>query len=116
MISICCIPLTIRNDLLYHRLFEHEKSWGTAMDKDKLYELKAQASQLKPIINIGKNGITDTVVEEIKKHLKANRMIKIKTLKSSREEKDTESIANELASATASQIVEIRGNSLVLYK
>jgi RNA-binding protein len=43
-------------------------------------------------------------------------MIKLKMLKSSREEKDTESIANELASATASQIVEIRGNSVVLYK
>jgi RNA-binding protein len=86
------------------------------MDKDKLYGLKAEASQLKPIMNIGKNGITDPVVEEIKKHLKANRMIKIKLLKSSREEKDTTSVADELAQATASQIIEIRGNSVVLYK
>ncbi|WP_370572345.1 YhbY family RNA-binding protein [Methanomethylovorans sp.] len=86
------------------------------MDKDKLYELKAEASQLKPIINIGKNGVTAPVVEEIRKHLKANRMIKMKLLKSSREEKDTTAIAEELAQATGSQVIEIRGNSVVLYK
>lgn len=86
------------------------------MDKDKLYKLKVEASQLKPIINIGKNGITDAVVEEIRKHLKANRLIKIKMLKSSREEKDTTTIAGELAQVTASQIIEIRGNNVVLYR
>jgi RNA-binding protein len=86
------------------------------MDKDKLYKLKVEASQLKPIINIGKNGITDAVVEEIRKHLKANRLIKIKMLKSSREEKDTTTIAEELAQVTASQIIEIRGNNVVLYR
>jgi RNA-binding protein len=36
------------------------------MDKDKLYKLKAEASSIKPILNIGKNGITDPVIEEIK--------------------------------------------------
>lgn len=86
------------------------------MDKDKLYELKAEASQLKPVMNIGKNGITDPVLEEIKKHLKTSHLIKVKMLKSSREEKDTTTIADELAQATASQVIEIRGNSVVLYK
>lgn len=86
------------------------------MDKEKLHELKAEASQLKPIMNIGKNGITDTVVEEIRKHLKTNHLIKIKMLKSSREEKETTTIAEELAQATASDIIEIRGNNVVLYK
>ena len=86
------------------------------MDKDKLYKLKAEASQLKPIMNIGKNGITDAVVEEIRKHLKANRLIKIKMLKSSREEKDTTTIAEKLAQATASEIIELRANNVVLYR
>ncbi|HML26973.1 MAG TPA: YhbY family RNA-binding protein [Methanomethylovorans sp.] len=86
------------------------------MDKDRLHELKAEASQLKPVMNIGKNGITETVVQEIKKHLKADRLIKIKMLKSSREEKDTTAIAEELSQATASEVIEIRGNNVVLYK
>ena len=86
------------------------------MDKEKLHELKAEASQLKPIMNIGKNGITDTVVEEIRKHLKTSHLIKVKMLKSSREEKETTTIAEELAQATASDIIEIRGNNVVLYK
>ena len=86
------------------------------MDKDRLHELKAEASQLKPVMNIGKNGITETVVGEIKKHLKADHLIKIKMLKCSREEKDTIAIAEELSQATASEVVEIRGNNVVLYK
>ncbi|MGD9780346.1 YhbY family RNA-binding protein [Methanomethylovorans sp.] len=86
------------------------------MDKDRLHELKAEASQLKPVMNIGKNGITETVVQEIKKHLKADHLIKIKMLKSSREEKDTTTIAEELSQATASEVIEIRGNNVVLYK
>ena len=86
------------------------------MDKVKLHELKAEASQLKPIMNIGKSGVTDSVVEEIKKHLKADHLIKIKMLKSSREEKDTAAIAEELSQATASKVIEIRGNNVVLYK
>ncbi|MGB3908664.1 MAG: YhbY family RNA-binding protein [Methanomethylovorans sp.] len=86
------------------------------MDKAKLHELKAEASQLKPIINIGKSGVTDSVVEEIKKHLKTDHLIKIKMLKSSREEKDTAAIAEELSQATASKVIEIRGNNVVLYK
>lgn len=86
------------------------------MDKEKIYELRSQASQLKPVMNIGKNGITEAVVEEIRKHLKSSHLIKIKMLKSSREEKDTNAIADELAQATASQVIEIRGNSVVLYK
>ncbi|MBC7084770.1 MAG: YhbY family RNA-binding protein [Methanomethylovorans sp.] len=86
------------------------------MEKEKLYELKAKASQLKPIINVGKNGINESLIAEVKKQLKSNHIIKIKLLKSCREGQNTAQIAEELSAATNSQLIEIRGNTLVLYR
>jgi RNA-binding protein len=86
------------------------------MEKDKLYKLKSEAGKLSPIINIGKNGITDPVVEELKKHIKANRLVKVKVLKSAEAEKDLKAIAEELAERSKSTLVEVRGRTVVLYR
>lgn len=86
------------------------------MEKEKLYRLKAQANQLSPILNIGKNGVTDTLIEELNKQIKANRLVKIKVLKSAEEGKDLEAIAEEIAAATRSTLIEIRGRTVVLYR
>ena len=86
------------------------------MEKDKLYRLKKEASALKPIIQIGKNGITESVIEELKKQIKANRLVKVKLLKSASYGQDMETLANQLAEATNSNLIEVRGNSVVLYR
>lgn len=86
------------------------------MEKDKLYRLKSEANKLSPIINIGKNGVTDSVVEELKKHIKANRLVKVKVLKSAEVEKDLKTIAEELAERSQSTLIEVRGRTVVLYR
>lgn len=86
------------------------------MEKEKLYRLKAQANQLSPILNIGKNGITDTLIEELNKQIKANRLVKVRILKSAEEGKDLNAIAEEIAAATRSTLIEIRGRTVVLYR
>jgi RNA-binding protein len=86
------------------------------MEKEKLYRLKAQANQLSPILNIGKNGITDTLIEELNKQIKANRLVKVRVLKSAEEGKDLNAIAEEIAAATRSTLIEIRGRTVVLYR
>jgi RNA-binding protein len=86
------------------------------MDKDKLYQLKNEATKIKPIINVGKNGITDSVVEEIKKQVKANRLVKIKMLKTSAEGEDIKTSAEKLAEATKTTLVDVRGSTVVLYR
>ena len=40
-----------------------------------------QTNNIKPIVQIGKNGLTETVIAEIGKHLKNRKLIKIKCLK-----------------------------------
>lgn len=86
------------------------------MDKEKLYQLKSDASKINPILNIGKNGITDTLIEELNKQIKANRLVKVKVLKSAEEGKDLKTIADELAEATRSTMIDVRGRTVVLYR
>ncbi|KXS42328.1 MAG: RNA-binding protein [Methanohalophilus sp. T328-1] len=54
------------------------------MDKDKIRKFRSQATHLKPILTLGKKGIDDAVVTELKKQIKANHLVKVKILKSSR--------------------------------
>ncbi len=86
------------------------------MEKEKLYRLKSEANQISPILNIGKNGVTDTLIEELNKQIKANRLVKIRVLKSAEEGKDLKAIAEEIADATRSTLIEVRGRTVVLYR
>lgn len=86
------------------------------MDKDKLYQLRSEANQISPVLNIGKNGVTDTLIEELNKQIKANRLVKVRVLKSAEEGKDLKVIAEEIAEATRSTLIEVRGRTIVLYR
>ncbi len=86
------------------------------MEKEKLYRLKAEANQLSPILNIGKNGVTDTLIEELNKQIKANRLVKVKVLKSAEEGKDLKVIEEEIAAATRSTVIDVRGRTVVRYR
>ncbi|WP_410508395.1 YhbY family RNA-binding protein [Methanosarcina hadiensis] len=86
------------------------------MEKEKLYQLKSDANKISPVLNIGKNGITDTLIEELNKQIKANRLVKVKVLKSAEEGKDLKTIADELAKATRSTLIDVRGRTVVLYR
>jgi len=81
-----------------------------------LKELKTKAMNLEPIINVGKAGLTDSVIEEIKVQLKKRKLIKIKFLKSAIENKDKKQLAQELAEKTESNIIHKVGFVVVLYK
>ena len=86
------------------------------MEKEKLYQLKSEANQINPILNIGKNGVTETLIEELNKQMKVNRLVKVRILKSAEEEKDVKAIAEEIATATRSTLIEVRGRTVVLYR
>ncbi|WP_340819397.1 YhbY family RNA-binding protein [Methanolobus sp. WCC4] len=86
------------------------------MEKEKIYQLRKDASKIKPIINIGKNGITESVLEELKKQIKANRLVKVKMLKTSAEGEDIKTSAEKLAEATRTTLIDVRGSTVVLYR
>jgi len=75
--------------------------------------LAAQAHTLKPIVQIGKNGLTQEQIDTIKADLENHELIKIKynDYKNQKQE-----LSEEIAQQTESDIVQIIGNVLTLYK
>ena len=67
---------------------------------------------IEPSVAVGKSGVTDSVISEIKGQLKRRRIIKIRLhgeSKLSRLE-----IAKELAERTGAKLVDVRGFTVVL--
>lgn len=75
-------------------------------------QYRAEAAKLEHSINVGKSGI-ENVVEELKKQLKAKKMVKAKFLKSAFVETSKNELAEKLADSTNSDLIEIRGNTAV---
>ena len=82
----------------------------------KEYKKLKKAKVLEPVIRIGKEGLTASVIEEIKKHLKKRRLIKVKMLGSFLEDKDKKLAAKEVAEKTDSILVDKVGFVVVLLR
>lgn len=76
--------------------------------------LKGIASTEDTILQIGKNGIVDTLVVQVSDALKAREIVKMKVLEGAMLSPDE--AAQELAEKTKSEVVQVIGNKLVLFK
>ena len=76
--------------------------------------LIASAHNLPDIVFVGKEGLTDSVVEQIKVNLYAHELIKIKVQKGS--EMRARDLAQDIAVETKSEIVKVVGNKIIVYK
>lgn len=81
-----------------------------------LFELRKKSRSLSPILRIGKNGLTDGVVEELNKLLEKHALIKVKILKSALENDTKAFFFQQLATQTHSSLVDKIGLVAVLYK
>jgi len=81
--------------------------------KQKRY-LRAQANQLKPIFQVGKDGVNENMVVQINEALEKRELLKVSILQNC--EDDRETVADELQSGTDAEVVQIIGNNIVLYK
>jgi RNA-binding protein len=80
----------------------------------KRSELRAEAHKLTPIVIIGDKGLTDEVVAEIDRSLKAHELIKVRAATDEREARDAwlETICERLAAHAVQQI----GKVFVIYR
>ena len=76
----------------------------------------ATAHALTPLVHIGKNGITPTIIAAIKEHLKKRNLIKVKFLKSSMQQATRKELTNELATKTGTRVIQQIGFVAVLYQ
>ena len=76
--------------------------------------LKGLAMTMDPIFQIGKSSVTPVLTAAIAEALEARELIKITVLKNCLD--DGRSIAEVLAERTRSEVVQVIGKKIVLYK
>ena len=81
--------------------------------KQRAY-LKSLAMTMDPIFQIGKNSMTPELTKAVTEALQARELIKISVLKNCAD--DPRDLADMMADRTKSQVVQVIGKKIVLYK
>lgn len=76
--------------------------------------LRAQAQQYRSLFQIGKDGISDNLIETLDDSLRAHELVKLNLLKTA--PLSTAEAAAMLAQATDSELVHSIGRTFVLYR
>lgn len=76
--------------------------------------LRAEAHHLSPIFQVGKGGVNDHMVTQIKEALEVRELLKVSILQNC--EEDKKEVAEELAAKTGAELVQLIGLTIVLYK
>lgn len=81
--------------------------------KQRAY-LKGLAMNIEPVFQIGKSGLTPEVTEAVRETFNTRELVKLAVLKNCFE--DPNAMAAMLADRTGSQVVQVIGKKIVLYK
>lgn len=76
--------------------------------------LRAYANKMDTILQIGKDGIAETLIRQVDDALTAREMIKIRVLETA--PLNAREAAEELAAETESDVVQVIGTRVVLYR
>jgi RNA-binding protein len=76
--------------------------------------LRSKAHHLDPIFQVGKGGVNENMVKQVAEALEARELFKISVLQNCEEDKNV--VAEQLTKGTGADIVQIIGNTIVLYK
>ena len=84
------------------------------LGRDTRLALRAQAHHLDPVVLLGANGLTESVMKEIDRELKVHELIKVRVPTDDREER--EAIYAEIAETLGCARVQMIGKLLVLWR
>lgn len=76
--------------------------------------LKKKAHELNPLVRIGKDGITDSLIQSILEAIDSRELIKVKILQNCEKEKDE--VLEELSKCNEFEIVGIIGRTIILFR
>ncbi|MBD8028210.1 ribosome assembly RNA-binding protein YhbY [Ureibacillus sp. 179-F W5.1 NHS] len=76
--------------------------------------LRAEAHHLTPIFQVGKGGVNDQMLRQLRDALEARELIKVRILDNCEDEKNE--VAESLATGTGAELVQLIGLTVVLYK
>jgi len=78
--------------------------------------LKIRSRVTEPTIWVGKEGVTQRLLEQVEKQLESRQLVKLKVQKSTATKSETINVAKEVSTATESTIVDVIGHTFTLYK
>lgn len=85
------------------------------LDKKDKFRLRALANPLKPVVIIGKDGLTENALISIKDVIKTHELIKISILKTY-EGLSTKELAELICSTISAELIFVVGRVMVIYK
>ncbi len=81
---------------------------------DTFKEMRKESKIMAPNIIIGKNGVTEQVVKNIKSELSKHKLVKLKVLKSYISENDKDSVFKDIEEKTGAKVVHRIGFTMTL--
>ncbi len=81
-------------------------------EREAKKELLRRAKDIDATVRVGKDGVTESLNNEIVEQLKKRRLIKVKVLNNS--DSDAGDVAGEITAATDSVAVDVRGGVILL--
>lgn len=89
------------------------KGVNTMTSKQRAY-LKGIAMNMEPIINVGKSSVSPELVKSVEEAINKRELIKLGVLKNCVD--DPREIAETIAERTHSEVVQVIGKKIILYK
>ena len=84
------------------------------MQSKERAKLRSEAQLLPILVQIGKDGLTEKTTKSCLDAFNTHELIKINVLQTVAD--DLKTLAQELATQTKSEVVEVKGRKIVLYK
>lgn len=72
------------------------------------------ANELSPLLQVGKEGLTESLTRELDSSLESHELVKVRILQAAGIGRD--SLASELSAATGSEVAQTIGNTVLLYR
>ncbi|MCR8850668.1 MULTISPECIES: ribosome assembly RNA-binding protein YhbY [Bacillaceae] len=76
--------------------------------------LRSEAHHLNPVFQVGKGGVNDNMIKTIGEAIETRELMKISILQNC--DMDKSEVAQELSEGVGAEVVQIIGNTIVLYK
>ena len=79
-------------------------------------ELRRRGTETKATLQIGKAGLTESTVAELKAQLEKRELVKVRVLSTGAEPGERRALFERLASSTGSDLLEVRGGTGLFHR
>jgi RNA-binding protein len=108
------MPNLRRNDT--HPTEKKEEPQETMITSGMKRRLKREFSVQQPTVWVGKEGVTQQVINEINKQLEQHEVVKARIHQTALINQETKQLVTDITIQTNSTLIDLRGHTFILYK